>query len=525
MKILIADQVEKICSDVFEQAGFSVVNKPGMQEAELTGIIGEFDGLVVRSGIKVTKDVIAKGKNLKIIGRAGAGVDNIDSDAATRRGIIVMNTPGGNTVSAAEHTMSMLLSLARNIPQAHASMREGKWERKKFVGTELQGKTIGILGLGKIGREVALRCQSFGMSVLAYDPVLATDVAAKLNIELASIPDVLRSSDFMTVHTPLTDETRHLLSDKEFAQCKPGMRLVNCARGGIVDEAALIRALDAGQLAAAAIDVFENEPPTESPLLRHDRVIVTPHLGASTEDAQERVAQQIATQMVDFFSGRSIVGAVNAEVVQLAMKKELRPFVLLAEKLGKLHACFLTGQLQKLTVEVRGGLLRDGSELITAAVLKGLFGHVLSEPVNLVNARMIALETGINVEERRESEDANYVHSISVTFETKESTRKIGGTVFADQHLRLTEIDEFSVEINPEGCLLLYKNIDRPGVLAKVTSLLAASGINIASVALGRNKPGDTALALITLDSPLLEPVREALGKLDGIVDVRTAQF
>ncbi len=525
MNILIADQIEDICTVVLERNGFTVTNRPGLKEADLVQLIPAFDGLIVRSGIKVTKAAIVAGKNLKIIGRAGAGVDNIDVEAATRRGIIVMNTPGGNTISAAEHTMSLLLALVRNIPQAHESMRQGKWERKKYVGTELQGKTIGILGLGKIGREVASRCQSFGMDVLGYDPVLSSDVAAKMHIGLASIPEVLQRADLISVHTPLTDETRHLLSDKEFAMCKKGARIVNCARGGIVDEAALFRALEAGIIGGAALDVFEQEPPTNALLLQHPRVIVTPHLGASTGDAQERVAQQIANQIAEYVAGRAIVGAVNAEAVQLSLRKELQPFVLLAEKLGRFHASIMSGQLRKLTVEVCGPLLKDGNEIITAATLKGLLSHVLSEPVNLVNAKLIAAELGLHIEERRESEDPNYVHAISVTFETDQATRRISGTVFADQHLRLTAIDEFPVEINPDGFILLYKNVDRPGILAKVATTLAASGINIASVALGRNKPGDTALAIIGLDSAIPETAQSELEKLEGILEIRSAQL
>jgi D-3-phosphoglycerate dehydrogenase len=525
VNILIADQVEKICTDVLERAGFIVVNKPGLTEPELLALIPEYHGLIVRSGMKVTKEAIVAGKELKIIGRAGAGVDNIDTDAATRQGVIVMNTPGGNTVSAAEHTLSMMLSLARNIPQAHDSMKQGKWERKKYVGTELHGKTLGILGLGKIGREVALRCQAFGMTVVGFDPLLASEVAAKMNIELASMTDVLRRADFISIHTPLTAETHHMVSDREFRMCKKGARLVNCARGGIVDEPALLRALESETIAGAALDVFEHEPPTDSTLLMHPRVIATPHLGASTEDAQERVAQQIAQQVVDYFSGRSIVGAVNAEIVQLAMKKELRPFVQLAEKLGKLQACFLTGQLRKITVEVRGPMLREASELLSAATLKGMLGHVLAEPVNLVNARIIAGELGLNVEERREVEDLNYAHVLSVVAESETTTLRIGGTVFSDQHLRLTEIDGYSIEINPEGFLLMYKNVDRPGILAKVAATLASSGMNVASVALGRNNPGETALALFTLDSPLPDFAKRAIGEIEGIQEVRTAQF
>lgn len=525
LKILIADQVEEICTTVLERAGLNVVNRPGLAELELLTIIPEYSGLIVRSGIKVSKEMILAGTNLKMIGRAGAGVDNIDTDAATRQGIVVMNTPGGNTVSAAEHTLAMMLSLARNIPQAHDSMRRGMWERKRFVGTELQGKTLGIIGLGKIGREVALRCRAFGMTVIGFDPVLAPEVANKMNIELASLPDVLRRSDFISMHTPLTQETHHLLSDREFAVCKKGSRLVNCARGGIVDDSALLRALESGQLAGAALDVFEQEPPTDSPLLLHPRVIATPHLGASTEDAQERVAEQVARQMVDYFAGRSFAGAVNADVIQLALKKELRPFVQLAEKLGKLQACFLSGQLRKITIEVRGSMLSEGSELLTAATLKGMLGHILSEPVNLVNARIIAREMGMRIDEQREVEDLNYVHLLSVVAESDESTLRMSGTVFADQHLRLTELDGFSIEINPEGFLLMVKNLDRPGMLAKVATTLATLGLNVASVSLGRNKRGDTALALFSLDSALPNLAKDAIAQIEGILQVRTAQF
>ncbi len=525
MKILVTDGIEARCADILQAEGFSVDVKPTLPADELKAVVGEYDGLVVRSSTLVTADVLKAGKRLKVVGRAGAGVDTIDVETATRLGIVVMNTPGGNTVSTAEHTMSMLLALARNIPQAFASLKEGKWDRKLFIGTELLGKTIGIIGLGKIGREVAARCQAFGMTTIGYDPVLSAEVASKLNIELVSLEEVYGRSDFITVHTPLTDETRHLISDDEIAKCREGVRFLNCARGGILDEAALLRGLESGKVAGVALDVFVEEPPRDNPLLKHPRVIATPHLGASTGEAQEKVAVQIAQQLADLLKERGVAGAVNAEVIRLAMKRELKPFIGLAERLGALQAQLMSGQLKKLSVVCSGQVLVQSSDLISAAVLKGILSHLMTDPVNLVNAPVLARELGIAIVEEKESDHEVYTHLVAVEYETNRERRRFAGTVFGNSSPRLVEMDGYRFEVSPEGYLLFYKNIDRPGMLATVGSILADAKINIAGLALGRDKPGQRALTVINVDSPIPENLLQRMEQIDGVFEVKSVRL
>ncbi len=525
MKILISDPIEQACVDLLTSEGFQVDVKVNISADNLKAIIGDYDGLLVRSATKVTADIISAGGALKVIGRAGAGVDNVDVEAATRRGIVVMNTPGGNTISTAEHTMSLLLSLARNIPQANESLRQGRWDRKKYTGTELLEKTIGIIGLGKVGREVAARCQAFGMRTIGFDPVLSAEVAVKMKIELVSLDELCTRSDFITVHTPLNEETRGLIGDREIARCKDGVRIINCARGGIVDEQALLRGLESGRVAGAALDVFEKEPPVDHPLVKHPRVIATPHLGASTEEAQEKVARQIALQVADMLKERRIAGAVNAEALQMALRKEIQPYVLLAEKLGSLLAQLMTGQLKRVAVTCSGAFLSQSMDLITAAVLKGVFANLMSEPVNLINAPVIAREMGLIVDEERESDNVSYAHLITVRYETSTEEHRFCGTVFGNSHARIVQIDDYHFEVVPEGHLLIYTNIDRPGMLASVGARLAAENINIAGLSLGRDKPGQKALTVINVDTPISMDMLRKLQKIDGVFEVRSVRL
>jgi D-3-phosphoglycerate dehydrogenase / 2-oxoglutarate reductase len=525
VRILLSDPIEQICGEILSSEGFQVDSRPNLPTEELRKIIAEYEGLIVRSGTKVTADLISAAPKLKIIGRAGAVVDNVDLEAATRRGIVVMNTPGGNTISAAEHTLSLLLSLARNIPQAFESLRQGKWDRKSFVGTELLEKTIGIIGLGKIGREVASRCQAFGMKAIGYDPVLSSEVAAKAGIELVTLDEIFRRSDFVTLHTPLTDETKGLIRDETIAKCRNGVRIINCARGGIIDEHALLRGLESGKVGGAALDVFEKEPPGDHPLFKHPHFIATPHLGASTEEAQEKVARQIAIQVADMLKERGIAGAVNAEALQLSLKKELKPYVALAEKMGGLLAQLMSGQLKKVSVTCSGAFLSSSLELVSAAVLKGALAHLLSEPVNLINAPVIAREMGMAIDEERETENPAYTHLITVRYDTDKESRRFAGTVFGNSHARIVRIDDFHLEVNPEGSLLFYSNIDKPGMLASVGATLAGENINIAGLSLGRDKPGQKALTVINVDSPIPLNVLRKLEKIDGVYEVRAVRL
>ncbi len=525
MKVLITDPIEQVCTDILQKEGMQVDAKPGLPPDEIKKIIGGYDALIVRSGTKVTADIIAEAKEMKVIGRAGAGVDNIDVGAATRKGIVVMNTPGGNTISTAEHTMALMMSMARNVPQSLHDLQNGKWERKKYMGTELYGKTLGVIGLGKVGREVAARAKAFGMNVIGYDPLLAGDAASKLGLETVALDDVYSRSDFITVHTPLTEETRGILGEKSFAKCKRGVRVINCARGGIIDEQALLKALESGQVAGAALDVFVKEPPTDNPLLKHPKVVATPHLGASTEEAQEKVAKQIGEQLVDFFKGRGIVGAVNIIDYQTAVSEELRAYLVLAEKIGSLHAQLLNGKVKSITASYRGALLQKSSELLSTAVLKGLLDKMMFAPVNFVNALFLAKEMGIAVSEMKEQDGEHYSELLTITMQTEKEERSISGTVFGETDMRIVGIDRLHFEVVPEGYLLFYSNIDRPGMLAAVGSLLASSDVNIAGLSLGRSAPGERAITVMSVDSDIPAPVLKEISKIEGVFEVKTVKL
>ncbi|PIU44415.1 MAG: phosphoglycerate dehydrogenase [Ignavibacteriales bacterium CG07_land_8_20_14_0_80_59_12] len=522
-KVLITDPIEQGCIDILNGEGFLVDHKPGIPPEELKTIIGGYDALIVRSGTKVTADIIEHAGRLRIIGRAGTGVDNVDVQAATRRGILVMNVPGGNAISTAEHTIGLLLALARNIPAAVNSLREGKWDRKKFLGTELCGKTIGIVGLGKVGRQVASRCRAFEMKVIGCDPILSPDVAAKLGVELVTFDEVLERSDVISLHTPLSDETRGLISDREIARCRSGVRFVNCARGGIIDEAALLRGLESGKVAGAALDGYSKEPPpVDNPLIRHPKVVATPHLGASTGEAQEKVAIAIAHQVADVLKEQEVVGAVNLPDPLIAGRKDLLPYFKLAEKLGSLLAQLMPGPLKSLTVMTSGESLHGATNAIRIALLKGMFDRILSAPATYINAPVFAKEMGIDVSERHEARLKRPETQVSVEFTAATNERRsCAGTVFGTGDLRITKIDGFPLEIRPEGYLLIYSNVDKPGMLAAVGSVLAKAEINIAGIALGRNTPGGEALAVVSVDSEVPAGVLAEIGAISGIGKTR----
>ena len=525
MKILVSDSLEQSLIDVLTREGFEVDNKPGLTAAELKNIIGMYHGLVVRSSTKVTAELINLASNMKVIGRAGTGVDNIDVDAATRLGILVMNTPGGNTISAAEHTVSMLLSLARNIPQAHMSLSSGEWERKKFIGTEVFEKTLGVVGLGKIGREVAQRCQGLGMKVVGYDPLLGSEIAMKSNIELVTLDELYRRSDFITVHTPLTSQTKGLLNDSTLAKCKRGVRIVNCARGGIIDEQALLRALDSGSVAGAALDVFEVEPPKNNPLLLHPRVVATPHLGASTEEAQEKVAVQIGHQIADALHGRGYRGLVNGAALQLSIKEDVKPYLLLAEKMGSLVAQLTSGNVKELTVIATGEIVVSSLELMKAGILKGILSHVYPDPVNIINAPLLAHEVGLLLNEQRDIAAENSTNLLGLRYRTEKGTKEVAGTVFGSSTVRLVKLDGFRFEVRPEGFLLFYENIDRPGMLAKMGLILARHNVNIAGVSLGRAAIGENALTVMNIDSDIPSQGMEELLMQEGISSLKLVRL
>lgn len=521
-KVLVSDPLSEEGLKILEkQKDFKVDVKVKQPPEELKKIIGEYDALIVRSSTKVTADIIKHAKKLKVIGRAGVGLDNVDAAAATKKGIIVMNTPGGNTISAAEHTMSLILSLARNIPQADASIKSGTWDRNKFMGVELYGKVLGIIGLGRIGTEVAKRALGFGMKVVAYDPFLTQDKAKDLGIELADLKRIFSQSDYITVHTPLTDETRHMIGAKEIDMMKKGVRLINCARGGIIDEGAVLAGIDSGKIAGAAFDVYEQEPPKESPLVKSDKVVATPHLGASTEEAQLNVAVEIAKQVVDALLGRGIRNAVNIPYIEYETWKVLRPYIVLAEKMGLLQAQLLSEPIKEVDITYAGEMSKHDITSITRAFMKGLLTPALGEMVNYVNATVMAEERGIKVTESKTSRIEEFVHVIATKVKTKSKTSTMAGALFANNQPRIVKIDNYYVDAVPEGYMILISNKDVPGVVGQIGTLLGKNKINIAAMTFGREKPGGKAISVCNVDSEVPDKVLKAIKECKNIYDAR----
>ena len=527
IKVLIADQLsEDGIALLKKEPGLSVDIKTGLSPKDLAEIIGPYEGLVVRSATKVTAEVIAKADHLKVIGRAGVGLDNVDADAATKRGIIVMNVPAGNTISTAEHTMSMLMALARRIPQAHASLRSGQWERSKFVGTELFGKTLGIVGLGKIGTEVAKRAHVFGMRVIAFDPFLSSERAQQLEIQLTDLKTVYGEADFITVHTPLTAETRHLIGEKEIALMKKGVRLINCARGGIIDEQALHTAIVSGHVAGAALDVFEQEPPPKDhPLIGLEQVVVVPHLGASTQEAQLNVAIEVAKQVADALLGRGIRNAVNMPSVDAQTLKVLQPYIVLGERLGSLASQLSGGKVAEVRVTYVGEVTAHDTSAVTLAVLKGILAPMVGENVNYVNASLIASERGIKVVEAKASRMDEFANLLALDVRSDGETLTLQGTLSARREPRIVKIDRSFVEASPEGFMLILKNEDKPGLIGALGTLLGESKINIAGMSNGRDKPGGTAITVLNIDNAVPNDVLAKVKKLRHVLDAKLIKF
>ncbi|HID12064.1 MAG TPA: phosphoglycerate dehydrogenase [Candidatus Latescibacteria bacterium] len=525
MRILVTDSVAPEGVRILREAGFEVEERGKLPPGELKALIPTFEGLIVRSATKVSADAIEAARCLKAIGRAGAGVDTIDVEAATRRGIVVMNTPGGNTISTAEHTFSLLLALSRNIPQANASVKRGEWDRKRYIGVEVMGKTLGIIGVGRVGREVALRARAFGMRVLGYDPYVTLDVASKAGVELVDLERLLTESDYISVHTPKTENTYHMLSYRELERCKRGVRMINCARGGIVDEEALLGALESGRVAGVALDVYEQEPPQNRALVEHPNVICTPHLGASTVEAQVNVAVQIARQMVEFFRTGMAPNAVNLPPVAPEVFRKSRQFLELAEKIGKLQAQLSEGRLLRITVEYRGEVLEHPTSLLTAAVLKGALEESAEVPLNLVNASYIARERGVQVEEVRYSEHRDYLNLIAVYYRTDLGERVVSGTIFGRNDPRIVRVDEYHFDARPEGEMLFCGNEDVPGVIGRIGTLLGSHGINIARMSWGREQPGGKAVTVLNLDQPVPDEVLEEIKAQPHILWAKRARL
>ncbi len=498
----------------------------GMSPDALRTELPSYNGLIVRSATRVTADLLEAAESLKIIGRAGIGVDNIDVDAATRRGIVVMNTPEGNTNTAAEHTISMLLALSRYIPQASAAVKAGRWERGGFLGVEVVNKTLGVVGLGRIGTLVVRKAQGLGMQTVAYDPFIASEAANKLGVELLELPALLARADFITVHTPKTADTEHLIGRDEFKIVRRGVRIVNCARGGIIEESALAEALLDGTVAGAALDVFEQEPPpADHPLLRLDNVICTPHLGAQTGEAQERVAIGVAEQMLDFFVHGEVKNAVNMPTIDAESHRALQPYLTLAEKLGAFQVQLLAGGLTDVTITYRGDVAGHGVKPMTAAVLGGILSHFLGPEVNRVNAPFLARERGIRVVERQQHDVADYASLIEVEIVTERQRGSVAGTLFGKRDPRIVRMDQVPIEAVPEGHMLVFSNQDTPGVIGRIGTMLGNGQINIAGFHLGRITAGSTAVCVVNVDAAISDEVLRLIRALPNLIYAKVVKL
>ncbi len=525
MKILVSDPVSDKGIAILRQE-HDVDVKLKLPPEELIALIPGYDALVVRSETKVTKAVIAAADNLKVIGRAGVGVDNIDVDAATKKGIIVLNAPEGNTIAATEHTMAMMLSLARNIPQAHQSVKGGEWQRGKFVGVEMRGKTLGVLGLGRIGTGVAKRALAMEMKVLAYDPFISAEHARALDIELVELDEVLAGADFITLHLPLTPDTKGLFSKDTFKKVKPGVRIVNCARGGVIDEAALAEAIKEGIVAGAAIDVFEKEPiEATNPLIGVDKVVLTPHLGASTAEAQVGVAVDVAEGILVALRGEPVTTAVNIAPVPAHVMKVIKPYLNVAEKMGCLAVHLADGRIETVEVEYDGQISEVDTRMLTTAVLKGLLGPILQETVNYVNAPGVAKARGIKAKEIKSKETANFANLLTVRIRTDKGSHMVAGTLFGKEEARIVMIDGYRVDVDPTGWLLIGPHIDKPGIIGKVGTILGENSINIASMQVGRTETAGTSIMVMTVEADLPTPVMLKIKAVDGILGAKLVNF
>jgi D-3-phosphoglycerate dehydrogenase / 2-oxoglutarate reductase len=526
-KVLISDPISANGREILQKAGFTVDVKTGMTPEELKKIIAGYDALVVRSQTRVTQDIIDCATRLKVIGRAGVGVDNVDVPAATKKGIVVMNTPEGNTISTAEHTMSMLLAMARSIPQANAALKAGKWDRKKYTGVELYNKTLGIIGLGRIVGQVSTRARAFGMKVLVHDPFLSVEKAQQLDVEIADLDTIYRQADFITVHTPLTKDTEGMINKATFAKMKKGVRVINCARGGIIHEKDLADALKEGKVAGAALDVFSQEPPPKDlPLLAIDQVVVTPHLGAATEEAQENVAVDVAKQVVAALSGGFFRNAVNAPSIDSELLKILGPYLVLGQRLGMLVAQLIDGQVESIKITYRGEVTNTETGPITSSVLKGMLGKVLQEVVNDVNASIVAKERGIAVSETKSTNLQDFTDLVTVVVKTDKGPFSASGTLLGKKREpRIVKMQDNFVDAIPEGYLLIVFNRDIPGVIGQLGTTLGKHKINIAGMTVGRDAIGGEAITVVNVDSVVAKKVLAELKTLKNVIDTKMVEF
>lgn len=525
-KVLVSDPLADEGIEILR--GFCEVDiNTGLSEDELIKIIGDYDGLLVRSGTEVTANVIEAAAKLKFIGRAGAGVDNIDTNAATQRGIIVANAPAGNTLAACEHTLAMMASLARKIPQATASVKRGEWKRSAFMGVELNEKTLGIVGFGRIGQELARRAIALDMKVVAYDPYINEERAKELGVEVMTLDQLFPVADFITVHTPLIKETKHLINKKSIAVMKDGVRIINCARGGIINESDLYDAIVAGKVAGAALDVYENEPPKDSKIITLDEVITTPHLGASTVEAQLNVAVSVAKQCIEVLKGGSAKFVVNAPMISPDQQDRIDPYVKLVRNMGSLLIQLVEGRIESVEIEYGGKAAEfgSGSKYITRMALKGILDPILQTPVNIVNAELAAKERGIRVSEVITDKSLGFTNLVTISIKTDKMSETVSGNVSSPEKLRIVKIGEYMTDMTPGGDVVISRHHDVPGVIGHFATIIGKYGVNIAGMQVGRNQPGEEAVMVLNVDSEVPQEAMDKILKIEGVYTAKYAHI
>ncbi|MGV3275163.1 phosphoglycerate dehydrogenase [Staphylococcus sp. 11261D007BR] len=520
-KILVADPIsEDGLKALYDDSDFQIEVQTGLTEATLQSMIANYDAIIVRSQTTISSKIIEQASNLKVIARAGVGVDNIDVEAATKHGIIVINAPDGNTISATEHSVAMILSMARNIPQAHHSLKNGEWDRKAFRGTELYHKTLGVIGTGRIGIGIIQRLQSFGMRVLAYDPYLSEDKAKELNITRATVEEIAQHADFVTVHTPLTEKTKGLIGADFFNLAKPNLRVINVARGGIIDEAALVEALDQNKIAGAALDVFETEPATEAKVVKHPKIIVTPHLGASTIEAQEKVAVSVSEEIIEIIKHQNVTHAVNAPKVIFKEDEEVQPYIDLAQTTGEFGIQLMTKAPRTLKIQYAGDIALDDTSLITRTLVKSVLKQDLGDHVNLINALVLLNEQNVTYTIEKTKKKQGFSNYIELELINKEDVVKIGATVLNGFGPRIVRINDYPVDFKPETYQLVINHQDKPGTVGKTGQILGEHGVNIASMHLGRTQIGGNAMMILSVDHNVEKSVQASLLTIDGFKNI-----
>ncbi len=525
-KILMTYKNTEGLENLLNNPDIQVDIKPNPSQEELVKLIKGYNGLLIRSEVKVTKEVIESSDKLKVICRAGTGVDNIDLNAATKKGVVVLNVPGGNTISACEHTIGLILSMVRNIPQAYNSLKSGKWEREKFVGNELQGKTLGLIGLGRIGSEVAKRMKAFEMKLIAYDPYVSEEYARQLGVELKSFEDLLKEADIISLHIPKTETTKNLINKDTISKMKDGVYIVNCARGGIVNENDLYEALKLGKVQAAALDVFEKEPTTSSPLFELDNIVVTPHLGASTEEAQVKIAQEVASMLNDFFLHGIIRNAVNIPALDKESYEKIEPYIGLIERMGKLQSQMVSGSIKEIYIQYVGNVFQQvNTYILTSAYVKSFLSNIVDLQLNYVNALTIAKERGIVVKEVKQQEGKEFVEYIETKIGDGSSFNKISGIIVAENEYRIVEINGMYSDVEPDGNLIVVFNEDKPGVIGKIGTLLGEHNINIARMFVVRKSIGGEAMTFVNVDSGVPKEIIDKISKISGINTVKFISF